>query len=251
MSPITPVDPHETLDRLAGEWWIYQLRRGHRYNTDDVLTAWTACKTLPGATRVLDLGAGSGSIGLLSLLCLKPSARLTTLELQAVNIGLLRRTVAHNGLEARVEIRQGDVRDPGCIGPDDRFDLITANPPYFRLEAASPSPNLHRATARHELNGDVFDFCRTASRHLMEEGCFVLCHAAGDPRPEQAIVQAGLTLRARRSVVFREGDKPVIAIFTCGFGGARHDLPPLAIRDRDGVRTDAYRAVRVAMWIDA
>jgi tRNA1(Val) A37 N6-methylase TrmN6 len=31
-----------TLDALAGRWRIYQLRNGHRFSADDLLTAWTA-----------------------------------------------------------------------------------------------------------------------------------------------------------------------------------------------------------------
>ena len=41
------MDAETTLDRLTGGWRIYQLRRGHRFSTDDVLTAWTALGALP------------------------------------------------------------------------------------------------------------------------------------------------------------------------------------------------------------
>ena len=42
--PIPPggVDPEpgETLDYLCGHYRIFQYEKGHRYSTDDVLTAW-------------------------------------------------------------------------------------------------------------------------------------------------------------------------------------------------------------------
>ena len=56
-----------TLDLLAGDWGIFQLRGGHRYSTDDLPTAWTAARARPSARRLLDLGSGIGSVGLVTL----------------------------------------------------------------------------------------------------------------------------------------------------------------------------------------
>ena len=52
---------------LVREWSIYQLKRGHRFSSDDLLTAWMATEVAPDAMLQLDLGAGIGSVGLLSL----------------------------------------------------------------------------------------------------------------------------------------------------------------------------------------
>jgi tRNA1(Val) A37 N6-methylase TrmN6 len=246
-----PLDPAITLDRLAGEWWIYQLARGHRYSTDDVLTAWTALRARPDAGRVLDLGCGVGSVGLMALLRLAPAATLTAVEVQAESVALLRRTLAHNGLAGRVEVRHADLRDAGALDPAARFDLVTANPPYLPVGHALRSPHPQRAAARLELHGDVFDYCARAAAALGEGGRFCFCHSAADPRPAAAIAAAGLVLLARQEVVARAGRPPLIALFTCGRAGARADRPPLQVRAADGTRTAAYRAVRRAMLIEA
>ncbi len=101
--------PGERLDRLADGWRIFQLRRGHRFNTDDVLTAWTAVNSVPSARRILDLGAGVGSIGLLTLRQLSQDARLVSVEVQPVSVSLMRKTIAYNGLCGRVEPRLVDL----------------------------------------------------------------------------------------------------------------------------------------------
>jgi tRNA1(Val) A37 N6-methylase TrmN6 len=240
----------ETLDRLAGDWWIFQLRRGHRYATDDVLTAWTASRAHPAARTILDLGAGVGALGLLALLRAPPEARLLSVEVQEVSVALARKTVAHNQLGGRVEIRQGDLRAPGVLGSAERFDLVLANPPYLPAESAWRSPNPQRAAARLELHGDIADYCRAAARHLAPGGRFCFCHAAADPRPERALIEVGLAVLSRQEVVFREGRPPVIALYACGREGARLDLPALIVRDRQGRRTEAYRAVRREMLIE-
>ena len=54
-----------TVDRLCGEWWISQLRRGHRFSTDDMLIAYVASGLRPETMLQLDLGAAlkQGGVG--------------------------------------------------------------------------------------------------------------------------------------------------------------------------------------------
>ena len=236
------------LSRLAGDWWIFQLRRGHRYNTDDVLTAWTAAAARPDARRILDLGAGVGSVGLLTLLLL-PAAQLVSVEVQEVSAGLLRRTVIHNRLEDRVVVHRADLRDSEALAGVGTFELICANPPYLPRGSAVASPHPQRAAARMELHGDVFDYCRVAARHLAPRGRLCLCHAASDRRPERAAHEAGLRVLSRRDVVFREGSPPRLALYVCGFEGSVLHPEPLRVRDAQGSFTEAYMQVRREMLI--
>lgn len=237
----------ETLDHLAGTWRIYQLKRGHRFSADDVLTAWTAARALPSARRLLDLGSGIGSVGLLTLWRLGLEARLVGVEVQAVSVGLARRTAAHNGLTDRVEFRHGDLRDPEAWRGEAPFPLITGSPPYLPAARSVASPHPQRAGARIELRGDVYDYCRAAARTLASGGRFCFCHAAADPRPEDAIRAAGLTLVCRQDVIFRADQPPLIALFECAFDGQRNDRPPLLLRDAAGRWTDEYLAMRREM----
>src|SRR4029434_9001372 len=123
--PVSTPECPITLDILAGDWRIFQLRTGHRFSTDDLLTAWTAVRANPAARQVLDLGAGIGSVGLPAL-CKLPTARhLTMVEVQAVSHALACRTVAYNGLAALVTLHRLDLRD----WPGGAFDLVTGSPP--------------------------------------------------------------------------------------------------------------------------
>jgi tRNA1(Val) A37 N6-methylase TrmN6 len=239
-----------TLDRLAGSWQIYQLRRGHRFATDDVLVAWTAHRAHPQARRLLDLGAGVGSVGLMTLRVAPPSARLTCIEIQPISVELLGATVRHNDLDQRVTIHQADLRKAGPMLEDARFELTTANPPYLKPGAALRSPHPQRAAARLELHGDIFDYCRAARRWLAPGGRFCFSHAAGDPRPEAAVAEAGMRLLCRQPVIPRTGRAALIALYTCGLEGSRADRPPLTIRSATGRLDRDYRAVRREMRLD-
>ncbi len=240
-------ESHESLDLLAGDWRIFQLRRGHRFTTDDLLTAWLAARVCPGARRLLDIGAGIGSVGLLTLWRMAPEATLTMVEVQALSHGLAKRTVALNGLQDRVIARNGDLRDPGMVPEEAAYELVTGSPPYIPPGKGIMSSNPQRAAARIELHGDVFDYCRTAARAMRPDAWFCFVHAAGDPRPEQAVAAAGLTLRHRVDVLFRDRRPPTIALFAATFGGAREDLSPIVVRDADGAFTPDYLELRALM----
>jgi tRNA1(Val) A37 N6-methylase TrmN6 len=237
-----------TLDILAGTWRIFQLRTGHRFSADDLLTAWAAVRAKPEAHRVLDLGAGIGSVGLLTLWKLPVTAHLTMVEVQAVSHTLACRTVTYNHLTERVTLHQQDLRQWPAGGD---FDLITASPPYIPVGQGVPPRHAQKAAARFELHGDVFEYCQAAARSLGSRGVLCFCHAADDPRPIPAIAQAGLTLVQRQAVHFRAHLPPRMALFTCAWEGTREDLPPFVIRDRQGYWTAEYLALREAMGAPA
>src|SRR5271165_1091830 len=77
----------ETLDAISGHYRLFQLRRGHRFSTDDVLTAWYGTSWCPTARTALDLGSGLGSVGMIAAWRL-PAARFVTVEAQEESVQL-------------------------------------------------------------------------------------------------------------------------------------------------------------------
>ena len=229
----TPAED-ESLDQLTGDWWIFQLRKGHRFSTDDTVTAWTAGMARPDATRLIDIGAGLGSVGLMTLHFMAPEATSVFVEAQEVSHKLCRKTIAYNGLENRVELRLGDLRDESSAPESGTFDLVTGSPPYTPVDKGVVSSHPQRAACRMELRGSVYDYCQTAARLMKPDGTFVFVHTAHDPRPEKAIAEAGLVLNERRDVLFRDGRPPTIAVFRCSFTGDRQDAAPFVMRTADG-----------------
>jgi tRNA1Val (adenine37-N6)-methyltransferase len=232
-----------TLDILAGDWRIFQLRIGHRFSADDLLTAWAAVCAQPAACQLLDLGAGIGSVGLLALWKLPTAGHLTMVEVQALSHTLAYRTVIYNGLAGQVTLHHQDLR----AWPGGAFDLVTASPPYLPVSHGVQPQHPQKAAARFELHGDIFDYCQAAARSLAAQGLFCFCHAADDPRPEHAIRRAGLTLVHRQEVYFRASQPPHMALFTCAWEGVRTDPPPFVIRDLAGRWTAEYLALRAKM----
>src|SRR5437763_15087285 len=57
------VEGGESLDCISGRFGILQLTKGHRFSTDDVLTAWYATQWARREERAEDLGSGIGAVG--------------------------------------------------------------------------------------------------------------------------------------------------------------------------------------------
>ena len=240
---IADLNPEDiTLDQLTNDWEIHQLKKGHRFSTDDIFTAYIASQCHPCPKTLLDLGAGIGTVGLLTLSRF-PNAHLTMIEAQQISHQLAQKTIAHNEINQRVRALRGDIRNPNlCVKT---FDLITGSPPYFPTNKGVISPHPQRAACRMELRGSIIDYAKAASLRLKDDGIFVVCFAAGDPRGFQSIQESGLHCSLRQDVIFRADLPPTISIFvaqkrSCIFEHA----PPITIRDAQGKWTKSYMAVR-------
>ena len=252
-TPKVPAD--ETLDAISGHYRIFQLRHGHRFSTDDVLTAWYGTSWAPWARTVLDLGSGIGSVGMIAAWRLQ-GARFVTLEAQEESVRLARKSAQYNGLTDRYAIRHGDFREPGAFAPDERFDLVLGSPPYFPVGTGIEGDHPQKVACRFELRGDVADYARVAAARL-EPGGFFACVFPEEQRQrlEAAAGDAALAIVRRCPVVFREGEPPLVGLFGMMRAG---DLPapmrdrtwaepPLVIRTAAGGVHPEYAAVKLAI----
>jgi tRNA1Val (adenine37-N6)-methyltransferase len=276
------VEPHETLDAISGHYRLFQLREGHRFSTDDILTAWYGTSWCPTAQTALDLGSGIGTVGMICAWRL-PGAQFVTVEAQAESVALAKKSAQFNGLTERYEIRHGDfrgieergqpyppevastteladsaVRAPAVLRADEKFELITGSPPYFPPGTGVESEHPQKLACRFELRGTVADYCTTAAKHLAPGGFFA-CVFPTEPaqlaRIEAGARNAGLVIVRRRPVVFREGEPPLVALFGLmratdlpeWFRDQTWVEPKLIIRARDGKTHPEYSAVKLAI----
>jgi tRNA1Val (adenine37-N6)-methyltransferase len=245
----------ETLDAISGHFRIFQLKRGHRFSTDDVLTAWYGTTWAPTAATVLDLGSGIGSVGMIAAWRL-PGARFVTIEAQPESVQLARKSANYNGLTDRYTIRLGDFRNAGALGDAERFDLVLGSPPYFPQGTGLEGAHPQKAACRFELRGDIHDYARVASAHLSSGGIFACVFPEEQrSRVERAAGKTGLVIVRRRPVVFREGEPPLVTVFAMmrasDLPASMHDRtwiePALVIRTADGAVHPEYAAVKLAV----
>jgi tRNA1Val (adenine37-N6)-methyltransferase len=245
----------ESLDAISGHFRIFQLEEGHRFSTDDVLTAWYGTAWAPSAARVLDLGSGIGSVGMIAAWRL-PGASFVTIEAQEESVRLAHKSAAYNGLEDRYEIRHGDFREGFLLGAEERFDLVLGSPPYFPLGTGIEGDHPQKVACRFELRGDIRDYCTVARAHLGNGGLFA-CVFPDEQRGrvESAAREAGLTIVRRRPVIFKEGEPPLVTLFAMVRAGDLPERmraqtwvePPLVIRAADGSVHAEYAAVKLSI----
>ncbi len=125
--------------------------------------------------RVLDLGTGTGIIPI--LMEAKTSAKnLVGLEIQPDSADMARRSVRLNGLEKKIEIITGDIKEAESLFGAASFDVVTSNPPYMTEHHGITNPEAPKAIARHELLCSLEDVISQSSRILKPGGNFFMVH---------------------------------------------------------------------------
>ena len=126
--------------------------------------------------RAADLGCGCGTLAILLAQRL-PGTVFTGVERRAALAARAQALAARNGLEERLEILCGDLREPALL-PAGAFDLVVMNPPYFQEGRGASAADTDRDDARRENHGTLEQWLRAAGRLLRNGGRLFLCQRA-------------------------------------------------------------------------
>lgn len=205
--------------------------------TDSVLLGDFA--SLPRGGSFCDLGCGSGILAL-TLLYRYPKASAALVELDEEACRVAQENIALNGVEARAEVVNCDLRD--FRG---RYQLVISNPPYFPISGGQSESDARNAQ-RLEKSASLEDVADAASRLLGDGGRFAFVY------PAQRLSEAmtALTLRRLepkrlRLVQARLDARPSVFLMECVKSG-RPGLvvePALILRNADGSDTDEARKI--------
>ena len=165
-----------TLDGIR-DIRLYQSKTGYRFSVDALLLF--SFVNLKYANKIVDLGAGSGIVGLL-LAKKYPEAEVTLLELQEGLFKLSKKNILLNSLGNRVSAIKCDIRKlpEGLIagGRCPRFDLAVSNPPFRKPLSGRLNIDKERAVARHEIEIDLKGLLKAASGLLRARGRFCMVY---------------------------------------------------------------------------
>lgn len=164
----------ETLDDLSiDNLQLIQKKKGFRFTLDSVLVAHFA--TIKEKDEIVDLGTGTGVIPFI-LHTRAQRLRIIGVEIQAEIAKMAQRSVVLNDLEDTIQIVKGDLRGIHKLLGGGKFNLVTANPPYWALCQGRVSPMASRAVARHELTCTLEDVVASTSKLLNYQGRFALIY---------------------------------------------------------------------------
>ncbi|AOZ92833.1 tRNA1(Val) (adenine(37)-N6)-methyltransferase [Paenibacillus crassostreae] len=159
-------------DLLTHDLTIIQSDEVFSFSMDAVLLARFA--SVPPKGRILDLCTGNGVIPL--LLTTRSKATIEGIEIQPRLADMARRSVRMNGLEDRIVIREGDLRELYKETGHGVYDAITVNPPYMPLNGSDLKLNSHQAIARHEIHCTLEDVLQASSRLVRPGGKINMVH---------------------------------------------------------------------------
>lgn len=233
----------ERIDQLHRlEIQIIQSPAVFSFSMDAVLLADFA--RLPKQGQIVDLCAGNGAVGL--FMSHKTQGTITGVEIQPRLADMAQRSIVLNQLEAQLQVLNCDLKDVRTFIPKDSVDVVTCNPPYFKVTPASQkNPNQHLALARHEIATDLKTVVQTMSGLLKMNGRAYLVH-----RPER-FLEICDELRAARlepkrvrfvyPKVGKEASMVLIEAVKDGRQGGLRLLPELAIYDEHSQYTPEMR----------
>lgn len=156
-----------------GNLKIVQNPKWFSFSLDSVLLANFA--KVNNKMKIIDFCCGNAPIPL--FLSTKTKSKIVGVELQKEVYDLAVKSVSLNRLEEQIEIINMDVNKTANIYETDSFDLITCNPPYFKVENGSNINHDNvKATARHELNLTLNNIFKTAKKLLKNNGKIVMVH---------------------------------------------------------------------------
>jgi tRNA1(Val) A37 N6-methylase TrmN6 len=163
---------------LGGALSILQPRDGYRAGLDAVLLA----AAVPAGGRILDLGAGVGTVGLCAARRL-PSVRVTLVERDAELAGLAEENARRNGLADRVAVIVADVAAPLTQAPElaplsGTFEHVVANPPYNADDDGTLASDAAKAAAHSMPAGALDRWLRAAAAMARAGGTMTLVHRA-------------------------------------------------------------------------
>lgn len=123
----------------------------------------------------LDLGCGNGIIPIL-MEAKTEGKHFTGLEIQPESADMAKRSVALNGLQDRIDIVEGDIKDASKIFGASSFHVVTTNPPYMTAQHGLTNLYEAKTIARHEVLCNLEDIIRESARLLMPGGRFYMVH---------------------------------------------------------------------------
>ncbi len=199
---------------------IYQLNGGYFYNSDSLFLYGFARNFLKNNIKLLDIGAGSGILG---LLCARDfSLHLTLNEINPAMIEICAMNASNNAINA--EIVCGDILDSNISG----FDVIISNPPFYRRDVID-SKNAHLYLAKKSENLPIDSLCKWVKNAINPNGKFIFCYDAKEIKNVFiAINEVKMNIEVVRFVHPREHKNASLAMFVCGISKSQTKIfPPL------------------------
>ena len=158
-------------DLLNYDFKIFQNDDYFKFSIDSVLLA--EFVNIGYRTKsIIDFCTGNAPIPM--ILSTKFSKRIVGVELQKEIFDLAKKSVNYNNIN-NIELINMDVKD--LVDLNEKFDIITCNPPYFKVvDGSKVNDNSVKAIARHEIKINLEDIIKVSSKIMNFSGSLYFVH---------------------------------------------------------------------------
>ena len=227
----------EEINRLLNykDLKIVQNTDWFKFSIDSVLLS-NFVKITKNTTNIIDFCTGNAPIPL--ILSTKTRANITGVEIQKDVYNLAKKSIEINNLQDRIEILNMDVKDIAQKYESDSFDLITCNPPYFKLKESSIiNDNDIKSVARHEIYINLDDIFKVARKILKNNGTIAIVHRTDRLIDIIDCMKKNNIEPKRLQLVYPKFNKESNIVLIEGAKNGKSSLkvlPPIYVHDEDG-----------------
>ena len=190
---------------------IYQYSDSFKFSLDSILLA-EYVKITKKVTNILDLCTGNAAIPL--ILSTKTKALIDAFEIQMDIANLANKSINYNKKDKQIKIYNADIKEINNFIGEKKYDIITCNPPYFKVENENYLNDYEMlAIARHEIKVTLEDIFKIASSHLNTKGEFYLVHRVN--RIDEIIILGNmyhLNVKNIELIKTKENGKPYLIL---------------------------------------
>ena len=149
------------------QFHIDHSRCAMKVGTDGTLLgAWATLP--PHAKKILDIGTGSGLIAIMAAQR-HPTAKITAIDIDKDCVMQATKNAVASPWAERIEVIETPLQE---YSPEEKFDVIISNPPYFA--DSMHSPDKQRTTARHTASLSFKELTDGVLRLLADDGLFAV-----------------------------------------------------------------------------
>jgi len=222
---------------------IIQKEKGFRFGVDAVLLSDFA--HVRKNDRVMDFCSGTGIVPIL-LYGKTKAGEIHGIEIQEEFAEMADRSIRLNGIDHNVQMHLGDLKDQELLKSLGNFNVVTANPPYKKVNSGIINETDALTIARHEVAVTLEDLISASRKVLKDQGRLYLIH-----RPERLADLISLMRKYRIEpkrirMVYPNTKKPPTMVLIEGVrdGGAFLKVEaPLFIYDDEGNYSDEIRRI--------
>ena len=197
--------------------------------------------------KIVDLGCGNGVIPL--IMSLRCDKKIIGVELQSKLADMAKRSVEYNDLTDAIEIINCNMKDYVSDETFESFDLITCNPPYFKVNDKNYfNDNIEKVIARHEVEITLSELMIIVKKLLKNNGNFAIVHRTDRLMEILSEFRKNNIEPKRVRFVHEKSNKESTLVLIEGQKNGKVGLKvenPFILYNEDGCETEEYKKLLV------